>query len=220
MQLNCLVFSWQEKHITREDWSMNKPLTVRFNWKGDLKRIGGSFIGTSPEFEMALCTVCFLAREGDGRLDRIELDDYDVIVKAHRFGANLLSTCYPINKWNKSANERTPPPSGSGEHDLACEQALLFGRVKRVSREHASERRTLEAPSSRVLARLTSLAQIGELARGPTRSSYIGLASLPASPLGRSGGGAKSEAPLPSFLPHPCTPGRACSQAMDRQKSQ
>ena len=159
---------------------MNKPLTVRFNWKGDLKRIGGSFIGTSPEFEMALCTVCFLAREGDGRIDRIELDDYDVIVKAHRFGANLLSTCYPINKWNKSANERTSPPSGSGEHDLACEQALLFGRVKRVSREHASERRTLEAPSSRVLARLTSLAQIGELARGPTRGS---LAVFPPPPL-------------------------------------
>ena len=118
---------------------MNKPLTVRFNWKGDLKRIGGSFIGTSPEFEMALCTVCFLAREGDGRIDRIELDDYDVIVKAHRFGANLLSTCYQINKWNKSANERTPPPSGSSEHDqatldwLACEQVALRRHEKRGS---------------------------------------------------------------------------------------
>ena len=44
---------------------------------------------------------------------------------------------------------------------LACEQALLFGRVKRVSRERASER----SPRSRVLARLTSLTQIGELAR-------------------------------------------------------
>ena len=40
---------------------------------------------------------------------------------------------------------------------LACEQALLFGRVKRVS--------SGEAPRSRVLARLISLAQIGELAR-------------------------------------------------------
>ena len=40
---------------------------------------------------------------------------------------------------------------------LACEQALLFERVKRVSRERASERRSRE--------RLASLAQIGELAR-------------------------------------------------------
>ena len=47
-------------------------------------------------------------------------------------------------------------------YQLACEQALLFGRVKRVSRERASERRSREG---RVLARLTSLAQIGELAR-------------------------------------------------------
>ena len=32
---------------------------------------------------------------------------------------------------------------------LACEQALLFGRVKRVSRERASERRSREGPRSR-----------------------------------------------------------------------
>ena len=41
----------------------------------------------------------------------------------------------------------------------------LFGRVKRVSRERASERRSREGlspPRSRVLARLTSLTQIGE----------------------------------------------------------
>ena len=43
---------------------------------------------------------------------------------------------------------------------LACEQALLFGRAKRASRERRSLAR------SRVLARLASLAQIGELARG------------------------------------------------------
>ena len=39
---------------------------------------------------------------------------------------------------------------------VACEQALLFGRVKRVSRERASEWR---------LATHASLAQTGELAR-------------------------------------------------------
>ena len=46
---------------------------------------------------------------------------------------------------------------------VACEQALLFRRVKRVSRERASGRRSREGP--RPLARLASLAQIGELAR-------------------------------------------------------
>ena len=56
---------------------------------------------------------------------------------------------------------------------LACEQALLFGQAKRASRERASEGRSREtagetrgfAARSRVLARLASLAQIGELAR-------------------------------------------------------
>ena len=38
--------------------------------------------------------------------------------------------------------------------DIACEQAVAFGRVKRVSRERL-----------RVLTRLALLAQIGELAR-------------------------------------------------------
>ena len=46
---------------------------------------------------------------------------------------------------------------------VACEQALLFGRVKRVSRERASGPRSREGP--RPLARLASLAQIEELAR-------------------------------------------------------
>ena len=48
---------------------------------------------------------------------------------------------------------------------FSSEQALLFGQVKRVSREHASERRSREGLRSRVLARLALLAQIGELAR-------------------------------------------------------
>ena len=58
---------------------------------------------------------------------------------------------------------------------IAYKQDFLFGRMKRVSRERTSERRSREgqgkgeilssAPCSRVFARLTSLAQIGELAR-------------------------------------------------------
>ena len=38
---------------------------------------------------------------------------------------------------------------------LACEQALLFGRVKRVSRERASEQRSREGPRKGVLATIS-----------------------------------------------------------------
>ena len=65
----------------------------------------------------------------------------------------------------KMARGRVVNFASVGGKLLACEQALLFGRVKRVSREHASERQSREGPRSRVLARLASLAQIGELAR-------------------------------------------------------
>ena len=58
----------------------------------------------------------------------------------------------------KILNPFAPEPPVTAR--VACEQALLFGRVKRVSRVKRAS-----APRSRVLARLASLAQIGELAR-------------------------------------------------------
>ena len=52
---------------------------------------------------------------------------------------------------------------------IACEQALLFGRVRRVSRERVSEGLIREgrgkAPRSRIFARFALLAQIGQLTR-------------------------------------------------------
>ena len=61
--------------------------------------------------------------------------------------------------------------------ELACEQALLFGQAKRASRERASEGPFLcpsgFAACSRVLARLVSLAQIGELARRLSGNEHI-----------------------------------------------
>ena len=50
---------------------------------------------------------------------------------------------------------------------LGCEQALLFGRVKRVSRKRARGR------GKRVLARLASLAEIRELARRLWYGQYL-----------------------------------------------
>ena len=45
--------------------------------------------------------------------------------------------------------------------DIACEQALLFGRVKRVSRERASERQSRHEPAK------------GELATIPYKFSFV-----------------------------------------------
>ncbi|KIH52189.1 hypothetical protein ANCDUO_17711 [Ancylostoma duodenale] len=42
----------------------NVMVTLRFAWQGLLKRIGSFLVGTSPEFDMALYTLCFLSRRG------------------------------------------------------------------------------------------------------------------------------------------------------------
>ena len=61
---------------------------------------------------------------------------------------------------------------------VACEQALLFGQAKRASRERASEGPPTRdfAARSRVLARIVSLAQIGEVARRICQLWHPGLA--------------------------------------------
>ncbi|XP_019645212.1 PREDICTED: poly(U)-specific endoribonuclease-B-like [Branchiostoma belcheri] len=69
-------------------------ITIQFTWNGNVKPVGSSFIGTSPEFELALYTVCFLV--GDGK-DRLSLADYDVDVVTHRFG-RYIGTSYPMAK--------------------------------------------------------------------------------------------------------------------------
>lgn len=61
-----------------------------------MKPIGSSFIGTSPEFEMALYTVCFLM-DSSGET-HLEIDDMDVIVNTHSFnsrGKVYIGTSFP-----------------------------------------------------------------------------------------------------------------------------
>lgn len=42
----------------------NIMAALKFTWDGLLKRAGSILIGTSPEFDMALYTMCFLSRRG------------------------------------------------------------------------------------------------------------------------------------------------------------
>ncbi|XP_078671936.1 uncharacterized protein LOC144911632 isoform X2 [Branchiostoma floridae x Branchiostoma belcheri] len=63
-------------------------LTVDLDWKGPTE----IFVGTSPEFELALYTVCFLA--GDGLQTEVILGGQTVTINTHKWKGHLAS-CYP-----------------------------------------------------------------------------------------------------------------------------
>jgi len=69
--------------------SSPRLITLQFTWsKGSGKPIGGSFIGTSPEFELALYTTMFLMNR-ERALVRIK--HYDVELMCYRHGDGIGS---------------------------------------------------------------------------------------------------------------------------------
>ncbi|GAB4834660.1 hypothetical protein Ancab_032923 [Ancistrocladus abbreviatus] len=72
--------------------SETQLLTVQFEWNGVLKSVSSTFIGVSPEFEVALYTLCFFAGRED---NRIRLGPYHVNVKCYRMGEKIGSI-FPI----------------------------------------------------------------------------------------------------------------------------
>ncbi|XP_021765743.1 poly(U)-specific endoribonuclease-B-like [Chenopodium quinoa] len=67
-------------------------LTVQFEWNGVLKSLSSMFIGVSPEFELALYTLCFFA---GGEDNHIEVGPYPVNIKCYRLG-NKIGSAFPI----------------------------------------------------------------------------------------------------------------------------
>lgn len=70
--------------------------TVKFTWNGIVKKSGSVMFGTSPEFDMALFTLCFLSRHG--RQCKVELDacplsitNFDIVQN----GKVYIGTTYP-----------------------------------------------------------------------------------------------------------------------------
>jgi len=64
-------------------------LTVQFAWKKDVKPKGSMFVGVSPEFEIALYTVCFLLGH-ESYL--IELNGEPVMIKAYKTKGRIGTT--------------------------------------------------------------------------------------------------------------------------------
>ncbi len=70
-------------------------LSVQFSWNGQLKDISSMFIGTSPEFEFALYTLCFLAGQEE---NVVQVGDYEVNIKAYRIKSKYgdkVGSAYP-----------------------------------------------------------------------------------------------------------------------------
>ncbi|KAH7434248.1 hypothetical protein KP509_06G007400 [Ceratopteris richardii] len=68
-------------------------LSVQFTWNGILKPVSSTFIGVSPEFELALYTLCFYEGSEDNFM---ELGPYSVNIKCYKLGRNRLGSCFPI----------------------------------------------------------------------------------------------------------------------------
>uniref|UniRef100_A0A7N0V3I0 EndoU domain-containing protein n=1 Tax=Kalanchoe fedtschenkoi TaxID=63787 RepID=A0A7N0V3I0_KALFE len=72
--------------------SETQLLTVQFEWNGVLKSVSSTLVGVSPEFEVALYTLCFFL---GGEDNHVQLGPYDVNVKCYRFG-NRIGSVFPI----------------------------------------------------------------------------------------------------------------------------
>eukprot|EP00262_Sarcandra_glabra_P022104 TRINITY_DN962_c0_g3_i1.p1 TRINITY_DN962_c0_g3~~TRINITY_DN962_c0_g3_i1.p1 ORF type:complete len:458 (-),score=81.42 TRINITY_DN962_c0_g3_i1:231-1466(-) len=73
--------------------SETQLLTVQFEWNGVLKSLSSTLIGVSPEFEIALFTLCFFL---GGEDNHVQLGPYSVNIKCYRLGNDKIGSVFPI----------------------------------------------------------------------------------------------------------------------------
>ncbi|KAK6947483.1 EndoU ribonuclease, C-terminal [Dillenia turbinata] len=72
--------------------SETQLLTIQFEWNGVLKSVSSTLVGVSPEFEVALYTLCFYM---GGEDNYVQLGSYPVNIKCYRFG-DRIGSIFPI----------------------------------------------------------------------------------------------------------------------------
>jgi len=73
-----------------------RVMSVQMEWHNELKPESSVFLGTSPAFELALYTLCFLAGE---EKNLVQLDQYMVEITCYKFrgprGVMRIGSCFP-----------------------------------------------------------------------------------------------------------------------------
>lgn len=69
-------------------------LNLQFSWKGLVKPVGGSFIGVSPEFEVAVFTIIFLMSTEKMTSVTVKIDEYMLELVVYRHGRSI-GTSFP-----------------------------------------------------------------------------------------------------------------------------
>jgi len=94
---NWIQFYLQEK-AKKVDYkgfmsSTSNPhlLTVQFAWQNEVKPKGSMLIGISPEFEIAMYTVCYLMGH---EAYKFKFDGDEIVIKCHQM-AGKIGSCYP-----------------------------------------------------------------------------------------------------------------------------
>uniref|UniRef100_A0A0K6SAD4 EndoU domain-containing protein n=2 Tax=Chromera velia CCMP2878 TaxID=1169474 RepID=A0A0K6SAD4_9ALVE len=72
-------------------------LSLQFAWNGVEKFVGTSFLGVSPEFEVAVYTTCFLMgeEENDITLDTGTGDVFDLKIRCYKMARDKIGTAFP-----------------------------------------------------------------------------------------------------------------------------
>lgn len=73
-------------------------LQTKFSWKDCSKPISSGFVGTSPEFEMALYTLCFLTEQEKVSASFSGIETAIVVHSFTSMGQRKLGSCYPTIK--------------------------------------------------------------------------------------------------------------------------